>query len=157
MNAVTNYGHTPANRGQIEEICRLVPERKDEVWELVWAGLTDEQAQEIIAEARKPRIAPATQGTAERLHAQSAKVLAQRQRDELEALKERRYREEHRRAGGFRLPCDPKVSAEELRWRYQQVIDFWAEQALFAREQQLRLRDNPVERWDRQVIWRGQR
>jgi hypothetical protein len=145
MEAVSKYGPTPANRGQIEEICRLVPERKDEVWSLVWAGLTDEQAQEILAEARKPRIAPAAPEAAERLHAQSAKVLARRQRDELEALKERRHR-------------DPVVSAEEqLRQRYQAQLDFWAEQALFAKEQQHRLLDNPVERYDQDVIWRGTR
>jgi hypothetical protein len=147
----------PANRNQIEEICRLMPERKEEVWALVYAGLTDEQARMILAEARKPRIAPTMPGAAERLHQQSGEVLAQRQEEELRQLRERRARIGHRTVNA-RLDSEPVESAEEqFRQRAQAVIDYWGQQRLFAQEQEERFSEDPIAKYDRDVIWRGYR
>jgi hypothetical protein len=133
----SKYGPTPANRAQIEEICRLIPEREKEVWQLVHAKphyLTDEQARAILAEARKPRLPAVATGNAERLHAQSEEVLAERQRRELDELR-----------------------GEELRrQRYQDVIDYWHERKLADAAYEQRFRDDAgIEAYDRNVIWRG--
>ena len=115
--------------------------------------LTDEQAREIHAEARKLRIAPTKAGEAERLHAQSAEVLAQRQADELLRMRERDYRISSRRAGGA-MRGDGE---EDLRQRYQQVIDYWHERKLADAAYEQRFRDDAIERYDNEVIWRGYR
>jgi hypothetical protein len=72
---------------------------------------------------------------AEALHRQSSEVLAERQEEELQELKERQARAE----------------------RYQATLNFWAEQRLFAQEQAERFRESGIERFDREVIWRGAR
>jgi hypothetical protein len=128
-----------ASQAQIEEICRLVPERKAEVLKLGQAGLTDKQAREILEEARKPRkprMPALSGGDAERLHAQSGEVLAERQRRELDELR-----------------------GEELRrQRYQEVIDYWHERKLADAAYEQRFRDDAgIEAYDRNVIWKGYR
>lgn len=51
-----------ANAEQIEEICRLVPERRKKVLALVEAGLSWYQANDILAAARRPLIEPRRAG-----------------------------------------------------------------------------------------------
>jgi hypothetical protein len=139
----SKWGPAPISITQLEEICRLVPERKEAVLALADAGLTGEQAEELLEELRKPRAMPVVaSGDAERLHAQSGEVLAQRQAEELREMRERDSRIEHRSVGG-RLRRDVVLSPEELgRWRYEQMLGFWVEQQRFAEEQQRQLQDN---------------
>jgi hypothetical protein len=133
----SKWGPAPVSVTQMEEICRLVPERKEAVLALADAGLTGEAAEELLEQLRKPRLP-----NAERLHAQSGEVLAQRQTEELREMRERDYRIEHRSVGG-RLRGDAVLSPEELgRWRYEQMLGFWVEQQRFAEEQQRQLEDN---------------
>ena len=45
-------GPGQASMAQIEELIRLVPAREEKIWELVYAGLTDEQARGVLEVGR---------------------------------------------------------------------------------------------------------
>ena len=143
------WGPAPISITQIEEICRLVPERKEAVLALADAGLTGEQAEELLEQLRQlPKAAKAmpvmASEDAERLHAQSGEQLAQLQAEELRQRRERDYRIRDRAVGG-RLKRDPPppMSPEErfYQW-YHNRLDFWGEQQHFAEERQRELREN---------------
>ena len=46
---------------------------------------------------------------------------------------------------------------EDLRQRYQQVIDYWHERKLADAAYEQRFRNDAIERYDNEVIWRGYR
>ena len=149
-------GPGQASMAQIEELIRLVPEREQKIWEAVYAGLTDEQAQGVLEAMRKPRMPALGVGEAERLHAQSGEVLAERQADELRRLRDNRVIA-GRWAG---KPPDDGMSKEEreLLMRKQQMADYWQERKLADAEYERRFRDDAgIEAYDRNVIWGGRR
>jgi hypothetical protein len=88
-----------ANWKQLDEIFRLLPGQRQRVLALVEAGLTEDQAQDILAAAREPWLAD-------------------------------------QRAG------------EELRQRGQAQLDRCFVEERVGRE-------DPIARWDREVVWRG--
>jgi hypothetical protein len=154
-----------ANRKQIEELKRLMPERAKEIDELWDEGLTREQADEVLKVRRAwlaahPRLAARRVGEvslakAWELHGQSEEVLKQRERDELLRERERDYRIGSRQAGG-RLRGDPEMTARD---KYQAALDRVAERRLADAEYERSLRENydPIEAYDRGVIWGGRR
>ena len=91
-----------ANRKQIEELKRLMPERAEAIDELWGEGLTKERADEVLAVrrawlAQNPRLSARRVGEvslakAWALHGQSEEMLKQRERDELQRERERDYR-----------------------------------------------------------------
>ena len=154
-----------ACRQQIEEMVRLMPERAEEIDALWGAGLLSEQADTVLKVQREwaanhPRLS--TRGRqmplakAWELHGQSEELLKQRERDELRQQRERDYRTNSRMAGD-RLPRDPP--SPTLADRYQAALDRVAERNLANAEYERSLRENhdPVERYDREMIWGGRR
>jgi hypothetical protein len=141
------YGLIPANRRNVEELVRLVPERAEVLWQLWHAGkLGKVFVEQVLAEARKPRMLPTASGEAERLHAQSGEVLAHRQREEL------------RRAEALaRARRSERSQHSEAEWelaRRQAVIDYWQNQKLAAAENERYFREGEgIEAYDRNVIW----
>ena len=148
-------GPGQASMAQIEELIRLVPAREEKIWELVYAGLTDEQARGVLEVARKPRLPTVGEGEAERLHSQSAELLAERQADELRRLKDNRIA--GRWAG--KPPDDGMSKGErELLMRRQQIADYWQERKLADAAYEQRFREEGgIEAYDRNVIWGGRR
>ena len=154
-----------ANRKQIEELTRLMPERAGEIDALWEAGLLKDQADAVLKVARAwaaehPKLATCRVGglplaKAWELHGQSEELLKQRERDELQRERERDYRIAHRQAGG-RLRGDPEVTVHD---RYQAALDRCAERRLANAEYERSLRENydPIEAYDRGVIWGGRR
>ena len=108
----------PANRKQIDEIVGLAPQWKETIWKLVREGLLEKDANRLLEELRRPRLPAVSSGTAERLHQQSAELLAEKHWEELERTRELEARQQ----------------------RYQQIIDYWHEQRLAdeARERHFR-------------------
>ena len=149
-------GPGQATEEQIAELIRLVPDREQKIWELVYAGLSEEDARGTLEAMRKPRMPEVAVREAERLHAQSGEVLAQRQADEL-----RRLRENRNAAGRWagKPPDDGMSKAErELLIRQQQVQDYWQERKLADAEYERRFREDAgIEAYDRNVIWGGRR
>ena len=154
-----------ANRKQIEELTRLMPERAKEIDALWEAGLLKDQADEMLKVARAwvaehpqlstRRVGEVSLAKAWELHGQSEELLKQRERDELQRERERDYRIAHRQAGG-RLRGDPEITARE---RYQAALDRCAERNLANAEYERSLRENydPIEAYDRNCIWGGRR
>jgi hypothetical protein len=149
-----------ANRKQIEELTKLMPERAEVIDALWEAGLLREQADHILKVQRAwvaehfrvPGAMPLAK--AWELHGQSEEMLKQRERDELQRERERDYRIAHRQAGG-RLRGDPEMTARD---RYQAALDRVAERNLANAEYERSLREESgIERYDREVIWRGSR
>jgi hypothetical protein len=154
-----------ANRKQIEELKRLIPERAKEIDALWDAGVTKEQAEEVLKVrrawlAQNPtlsarRVGDVPLAKAWELHGQSEEVLKQRERDELQRDRERDYRIGSRQAGG-RMRGDPEVTVRD---KYQAALDRVAERRLADAEYARSLRENydPIEAYDRGVIWGGRR
>jgi len=118
-----------ANRKQIEELKRLMPERAEAIDALWGEGLTKDQADEVLKVRRAwlaahptlsvRRVGEVPLAKAWELHGQSEEVLKQRERDELQRERERDYRIAHRQAGG-RMRGDPEVTVRD---KYQAALD----------------------------------
>jgi hypothetical protein len=155
-----------ACRKQIEELKRLMPERAEEIDALWDEGLTSEQADHILAVQRAwlaahpklsaRRVGEVSLAKAWELHGQSEEMLKQRERDELRQQRERDYRINSRMAGD-RLRGDP--SAMTAHDRYEAALNRAAERKLADAEYERELRENydPIEAYDREVIWKGSR